>query len=295
MRYVFTVLIVTILSAGCVKDVDASDRTGDTVVELAHENYVDDASKDKAFAFTVNVRSESMNKDVPVTIVKPDCYRSGEDFPVVYILHGHSGNNNSWNREGHMERLADKYDVLVVMPDGGWNSWYFDSPITPEYKYETFVSKELVDYVDENFKTLPEPSARAITGNSMGGHGAFYNAIRHQDVFGNVGSTSGGVDFRPWPSNWEIAKRLGSKEEYPENWEKNTVINMTDQIKPGLNIIFDCGTEDFFYQVNCNLHKKLDEAGILHVFNTGPGGHSWSYWFDNIEKHFIFFNNNFRK
>jgi S-formylglutathione hydrolase FrmB len=184
---------------------------------------------------------------------------------------------------------------MVVIPDGGFSSWYFDSPIMPQYRYETFVTKELVPAIDDKYKTLADRKGRAITGNSMGGHGAFYLAIRHQDLFGSVGSMSGGVDIRPFPENWHIAKRLGTKEEYPENWENNTVINMTHLIKPGLNIIFDCGTGDFFYEVNCNLHDKLLEAEIPHDFYVRPGQHNWVYWYNAVKYQFQFFSDRFGK
>ena len=48
-----------------------------------------------------------------------------------------------------------------------------------------------------HISAIPEKRGRAITGLSMGGHGALWNAIRHKDVFGAAGSTSGGVDIRP--------------------------------------------------------------------------------------------------
>lgn len=243
----------------------------------------------------INVRSACMNKNVPVTVITPDCYAIGTAFPVVYLLHGYSDNHLKWAAGGHIEDLVNKHNVIAVMPDGGFSSWYFDSPMMPEYKYETFVSSELISYIDSHYKTIAKPSGRAITGNSMGGHGALYLAIRHQDIFGNAGSTSGGVDIRPFPNNWDIAKRLGPIDQYPENWENNTVINMTHLIGEDLNIIIDCGTEDFFYTVNCNLHSKLSESGIPHEFRTSPGNHSWTYWFGNIGHQFEFFKNNFSR
>jgi S-formylglutathione hydrolase FrmB len=165
----------------------------------------------------------------------------------------------------------------------------------PEYKYETFISKELIEYIDSNYSTVRDRKGRAITGNSMGGHGAMYNAIRHQDIYGSVGCLSGGVDIRPFPESWDIAKRLGTIQEHPENWENNTVINMTHLIKPGLNIIFDCGTGDFFYEVNCNLHDKLLEAEIPHDFYVRPGQHNWEYWYNAVKYQFQFFNDRFGK
>lgn len=244
----------------------------------------------------VAVRSESMDKDVPVTVITPDRYRKEKAFPVIYLLHGFSDNQTGWAKEGVVGKLSDQYGIIFVMPDGGYDSWYFDSTFTPEYQYETFVSKELIEYIDSNYKTIRDRKARAITGLSMGGHGAMFLGIRHQDTFGSMGSLSGGVDFRPFPTKWGIAKRIGSKDEYPENWEKNTVINLTHLLKPGaMNIIFDCGTEDFFYEVNCNLHDKLMREGIPHDFYVRPGKHNWTYWLSSIRFQVMFFNDCFRK
>ena len=243
----------------------------------------------------INVRSDKMNKDVPVTVITPDNYRKVKEFPMIYLLHGHSGNHTSWAAEGVVGELSDQYGIIFVIPDGGYDSWYFDSTFTPEYQYETFVSSELVKFIDQNYKTIKDRRARAITGLSMGGHGGLFLGIRHQDVFGSMGSTSGGVDFRPFPKKWGIAKRIGTKDEYPQNWEDNTVINMTHLLKPGaMNIIIDCGTEDFFFKVNCDLHEKLLKEKIPHEFYTRPGAHNWKYWLNSIKYQVLYFSNCFK-
>ena len=243
----------------------------------------------------INVRSDKMNKDVPVTVITPDNYKKVKEFPVVYLLHGYSGDHTSWAAKGVVGELSDLHGIIFVIPDGGHDSWYFDSKFTPEYQYETFVSSELVKFIDENYKTIKDRRARAITGLSMGGHGGLFLGIRHQDVFGSMGSTSGGVDFRPFPKKWGIAKRIGTIEEHPQNWDDNTVINMTHLLKPGaMNIIIDCGTEDFFYKVNCNLHEKLLNEGIPHEFYTRPGAHNWKYWLNSIKYQVLYFSNCFK-
>lgn len=251
------------------------------------------------FAFSekvVNVRSESMKKDIPVTVITPDSYDDKDAFPVVYLLHGYSDDYTGWAKKGVVGSLSDLHDIVFILPDGGYDSWYFDSRSTPEYQYETFVSKELISYVDSNYKTIRDRAARAITGLSMGGHGALFLAIRHQDVFGSAGSMSGGVDIRPFPDNWNIKTRLGSIEEYPQNWEDNTVINLTHLLQPdSLNIIFDCGTEDFFFEVNCNLHEKLMKEGIPHEFYTRPGSHNWTYWLNAIKYQVLFFSDRLKR
>jgi S-formylglutathione hydrolase FrmB len=237
-----------------------------------------------------------MNKDIDVRIILPDDYENLADMPTVYLLHGFSGNSTDWEKSGKVSRWVDQYDVILVLPDGGYDSWYFDAPEDPTYRYETFVSKELVEYIDSHYKSRKSRDFRAITGLSMGGHGAMYLSIRHQDIFGSVGSISGGVDIRPFPGNWGISKRLGTIEQKPENWEKHTVINLVDGLKNGaLNILIDCGSDDFFYKVNCNLHEKLRKVGIAHDFYIRPGAHNWDYWRNAIQYHLLYFSNCFKK
>lgn len=252
-----------------------------------------------ASAFTekeIFVRSDAMDKDIPVTVITPEGYDPGKSYPVVYILHGYSDDHRIWIKKGVVGDLADQYQVMAVMPDGGYSSWYFDSPMMPEYRYETFVINELIPYVDSNYSTIPDREGRAVTGHSMGGHGALYLSFRHQDVFGSAGAMSGGVDFRPFSHKWDISQRLGTIEEHPENWDQNTVINMTHLLTPdSLNIVFDCGTSDFFYEVNCNFHQKLLEENIPHEFHSRPGGHTWPYWMNAIKYHFLFFADRFKR
>lgn len=244
----------------------------------------------------VSVPSKKMNKDILVTVITPDGYEEGKEYPVIYLLHGYSDNHIAWTSRGVVPSLSDQYDIIFVLPDGGYDSWYFDSPVCPEYQYETFVSSELVEFIDNNYRTIRDRKGRAITGLSMGGHGAMYLGIRHQDIYGSMGSMSGGVDIRPFPQKWGISKRLGTIEEHPENWENNTVINLTHLLQPGaMNIVIECGSEDFFYEVNCNLHQKLLDAKIPHDFYSRPGGHNWTYWRNAIKYQTLFFNECFKQ
>ncbi len=240
------------------------------------------------------VYSPSMDKPIECRIVTPDNYDQGERLPAVYLLHGYSGDAKGWVEKYNICEMADQYSMIVVIPDGGFSSWYWDSPIDSSMKYETFVSKELIDYVDANYLTIADRKARAVTGLSMGGQGAMYLSIRNQDVFGAVGSMSGGVDIRPFPENWDMAKRLGTIEEHPENWEEFTVMNQLDRLQPkSLAIVFDCGVDDFFFDVNNALHEELTKRDIPHTYTTAPGAHTLQYWRTSLPHHFLFFNNFF--
>ena len=246
---------------------------------------------------TIRVESKVMHKTIKNIVVVPDDYQSTKTYPSVYLLHGAGGDFKDWvtNAPG-IKILSDLYKVIIVCPDGGVTSWYYDSPVDSTYKYETFVTKELLGYVDAHYATNKDKSARAITGLSMGGHGGLYLSLRHQDLFGAGGSMSGGVDIRPFPNNWDIAKRLGTLQSQPENWEKNTIVNMLDLLKnSSLKLIIDCGVNDFFYDVNSNLHKKLLEIKYPHDYIERPGVHNWSYWKNSVKYQFLFFNEFFTR
>ena len=246
---------------------------------------------------TIQVQSKAMNKIIKNVIILPDDYQPSKTYPVVYLLHGATGNYSDWVKKGPVvKKLADTYQFIIVCPDGGFNSWYWDSPVDNSYKYETFVAEELPAYIDSHYATIKDKSGRAITGLSMGGHGALYLAFRHQDLFGAAGSMSGGVDIRPFPNNWDIAKRLGSLEQNPETWDKYTVVNMVGLLKnSSLKLIFDCGVNDFFYNVNVNLHNELLEMKYPHDFIVRPGVHNWTYWNNAVKYQFLFFNIFFNK
>lgn len=237
---------------------------------------------------TVAVRSNSMNKDVEVVIVSPSGAK--QNTPVIYLLHGYSGNARSWiELKPNLPEIADQTGIIFVCPDGK-NSWYWDSPKNPSYKYETFVAKELVSYIDANYPVKKDRNGRAITGLSMGGHGALWLSLRNKDVFAAAGSTSGGVDIRPFPNNWEMSKQLGESSSNREVWEQHTVINQLDRLKNGdLAIIIDCGYGDFFYEVNQDLHKKLLKYQIDHEFQVRPGVHNGDYWRNSIDYQVLFF------
>ena len=151
-------------------------------------------------------------------------------------------------------------------------------------------------HTDKNYATIPEKNGRAITGLSMGGHGALWLAIRHKEIFGAGGSTSGGVDIRPFPKNWEMNKQLGDYESDKTLWDQHTVITQVDKIKDGdLALIIDCGEQDFFLEVNKALHKVLLEKNISHDFITRPGGHNGQYWNNSIDYQILFFDKFFKE
>lgn len=240
---------------------------------------------------SIMVPSTKMGREIPVTVVVPDGVE-GKKIPTIYLLHGYGGDEKAWMRVRNMSPLADQYGVLVVCPDGE-NSWYWDSPINKDSQFETFVSKELISYIDTHYPTFADRTARAITGYSMGGHGAMWCAMHHIDTFGAVGSLSGGLDIRPFPKSWKMQDQIGSAEN-SEVWDQHTCYNALDSLKDNqLAITIDCGVDDFFIEVNRNTHKKLMDMKIKHDYSERPGAHTREYWNNAVLYQTQFFNNYF--
>ena len=242
---------------------------------------------------TIAIYSNAMHKDLKCVVILPDDYSAGKNFPAVYLLNGYSGGYKDWVRP-NVKTTADEYGIIAVCVDGGYESWYFDSPADTSSKYETYISKEIPAYIDAHYRTIKDREHRAIAGLSMGGHGAMYLAIKHKDFFGACASMSGGVDFTPFPDNWAIAKVLGDYEHHKTLWEQNTVNYLVGFLKDkDLAISFECGTEDFFINVNRALHEKLLSLKISHDYAERPGAHNWTFWDNAILHQMLFFHNYF--
>ena len=85
-------------------------------------------------------------------------------------------------------------------------SWYVNSPVTGNW--EDFMVRELVPYIDGNFRTLPTRDSRGIAGDFMGGYGAIRFGMTHPDVFGSVYAlhpvgTGSGVQIMDSRPNWD--------------------------------------------------------------------------------------------
>jgi len=137
----------------------------------------------------------------------PDYERSDKKFPVVYCLTGFTGRGKMFlNDNAFAPNLAERMDKLIsdgtirpmiaVLPDcftyyGG--SQYINSSATGNY--EDYLTEEIIEFVDSNFRTIRDKNSRAVMGKSSGGYGALIMAMRHADKFGLACSTSGDAYF----------------------------------------------------------------------------------------------------
>lgn len=248
---------------------------------------------------TVEIHSGSMNKKIKTVVVKPEGYNAqgAKQYPVVYLLHGYGGNYRNWiSRVPHIKQLADQHEVIIVCPDGAIGSWYFDSPVDENYRYETFVGTEVPAFIDANYKTIANRKGRVITGLSMGGHGGMFIGFRHADQFSGCGSMSGALHVTGITRGYDVEKRLGDTAANKKYWQDWSVLKVIEQYpKDSLSIIIDCGIQDRIIGMSRAAHDKMLKLNIPHDYIERPGAHDWAYWRTAIDHQLLFFRKHFDK
>jgi S-formylglutathione hydrolase FrmB len=132
---------------------------------------------------------------VPVAVVLPVGYSSARRYPVLYLLHGAQGDEDSWIEYGGLmattARQAQQQRAIVVMPKTGVITGFATDWADGFRKDASFVSQTLVRWTDRTFRTIADRKHRAIAGYSGGGLSAAHIAERAPGVFGQLGVFSG--------------------------------------------------------------------------------------------------------
>lgn len=250
-----------------------------------------------AIVDTVSIFSNSMNRTRKCVVIVPGkTKQSATRFPTVYLLHGFSGNYRNWvERVPQLTAYADEYQTVIVCPDGEFSSWYFDSPVDSTMRYETYIAKEIPQYIESNYPVIKDRKARAITGLSMGGHGGLFLGFRHASYFGACGSMSGALVIESITRGYHVEKRLGDTTN-KERFRNYSIIKQMEQ-RPtdSLAIIIDCGTEDFVIEMSRQAHQKMLSLNIPHTYIERPGKHDWKYWATAVQYQLLYFRNYFHQ
>ena len=260
---------------------------------------------------TIAVYSPSMKKTLKAAISFPSGYENVEGrYPVVYLLHGGSGAFSDWHQKvtekGIVNQMAEEHKVLIVTPGVGPASYYYDSPLLDTVRYETYMIQELIPFIDKNYRTLAQKESRAITGLSMGGHGAITLAAKHPTLFIAAGSMSGvmnidtdlwkvGEDFRSLRKKGQI-EMLGPINYQGPLFNPYTAVGLVDQLKnQKVSLIIDCGVDDFLIETNRQMHSLLMEKKVAHEYIERPGAHTWNYWTEALPVQFFFLSKSLKR
>ncbi len=222
---------------------------------------------------------------MPILIyVPPGYYDSQRRYPVLYMLHGYGGPYTEWEKWGllanidPMIRQGEIPPMIAVMPEGEHSYWFNHAnvPGSDGKPWGDYVWKDVVGYVDANYRTLPRRESRAIGGLSSGGQGALMLGLTHPEVFNVVGAHS--------PSLREADGSLlyfGDQlyfNKYDPIWlVKNTKTALQ------LTIWMDDGEQDDVWgREIVRFHTLLNQLSIPHEWNTWPGTHQGTYWAPHV-------------
>lgn len=140
-----------------------------------------------------NLEKDAVDRDVFVFLPPGYAKEKRRRYPVVYALHGYSIGAEQWTHEIHVPQTIEgafaqgAKEMIVVLPDSKTlhnGSMYSSSVTTGDF--ETFISHDLVAYIDAHYRTIPQRMSRGLVGHSMGGYGATRIGMKHSDVFGSL-------------------------------------------------------------------------------------------------------------
>lgn len=254
-----------------------------------------------------NFESKAIGMPERYSVFLPPSYSKdpARMYPVVYFLHGLNNDDTSWtvDRYGDLQNqvenmiLAGKIpEIIMIHPDG--DSSFYCNYEDGSRRYEDLVDKELVQYVETNYRVKPGRLNRAIGGTSMGGYGALKIAMKFPDRYASVVGHSPIIFLGKNPL--DVPEEMKSSRYYQffsqimrpilgdpvrqELWDENNPLLLAKSGRlDSLHIYFDYGTDDRYNRTIGldkgvkELDRVLTEAGVAHTFREHPGEpHGWA-------------------
>jgi S-formylglutathione hydrolase FrmB len=207
-----------------------------------------------------------------------------ERYPVLYLLHGMPGRPLAFIQtvqmgvvEDTLTTLGRAQPLILVMPFGSTGSFTdkeWANGVGAGNGWATFVTRDLVRYVDAHYRTVPTRAGRAIGGLSEGGYGAINLAVQHPGMYSVVESWSGYVKPDPLRSIFGANLQLLAR-----NDPTLRLARVAPELrKLGTYFWFYSGTEDRYRVQNRAFARRLTRLGIPNLFFESHGGHNWALW-----------------
>jgi enterochelin esterase-like enzyme len=245
------------------------------------------------------MESKILDREVLYTVYLPPGYETDQrKYPVLYLLHGYTGNETDWIQFGNANYIADHAiaageitPMIIVTPDGR-NDWYVNSS-DGTVLYEDMFVKEFIPFIEKTYAVRGTKEFRVISGLSMGGHGSLILALRHPELFAVSAPLSAAIYTEgQWTSFTQdrydnyfgpiYGMGLEGEARLTGNFKKYSVLNIVEN-QPAdstarVKFYIDCGDDDFLTVGNSQLHILMNEKKIPHQYRVRDGAHNWTYW-----------------
>ena len=228
---------------------------------------------------SIKYESSALGKPRGMCIFLPAEYLKNpkQIFPVLYLRHGGGDNETSWTQSaGKADVILENLiaegkakPMLIVMTNGLTDgSWAGGSSKEGVEQLEQELLKDVIPYVEKNYRVRADKKSRAIAGLSMGGGQAYLIGLKNPDKFSYIGEFSAGLLS---DAKFDINERVPGAFANPAKLNKEISL-----------LYLACGKEDPRYQGHLALDYDLKTKGINHEFHDSSGGHEWRFWREQL-------------
>ncbi len=258
--------VVVLIGGGWCVYIIHFDRRGGTVTE---NGIVDSKILGEPMEFSV--------------YLPPDYALHDKSYPVLYLLHGFTGDHTTYPRKIGVKKVADEairsgkaVSMIIVMPRSR-GGMYENTP-NGRHSYEDYFFEELIPVIEKNYRVLKKKESRAISGHSMGGNGALLYALKHPTLFESCCVVGAAIDMNVLETDAPFTGENNLPEQLQHTAEALEAASPEERRSLIVRYDIDCGLEDGLLEVNTRLHVRMQELGITHEFHQRNGGHTWDYW-----------------
>lgn len=270
--------------------------------------------KDTSTTMKATFFSESLEKNMNVNVYLPPGYDKSTQYPVLYALHAYPFDEDHWFEALKLTEKADQLissgkiePIIIVSPKfdnswgintakeaGIWNGKPEDPKAWHEGLYESYLTQDLIHYVDTHFSTIPSRKGRYIGGASMGGFAALHIAFRNPQLFSKVGGHAPALflDNKMWKP---LQDEIFPTDEVRK--ERDPIYLAENQSLAKLEIYIDVGDQDDFQtpakKLNEVLSQKKTKSYEFHLIEGGH--HDDAYWSSQAEQYLLFYGDIDRK
>ena len=225
-----------------------------------------------------------------IFVYTPPGYDQGTlRYPVLYLQHGFGENEAAWSDQGHENFILDnliaahKAKPMIIVNENGMIGVHFQPPApdrpgsssnSPSSRavssyfmderytlFDRIVSTELIPFIDNHFRTIPDHNHRALAGLSMGGSQALRIGLNHLEQFGYIGAFSPAIAI------------VDTSKDY------DGILANPARVNGQLRLLWiGIGSDDFLFAPVRESHETLEKAGIKHVWFESSGAHVWTVW-----------------
>lgn len=227
--------------------------------EIQSENIPHGNISYHSFSDTTQGRTRGIN------VYTPPGYNEGElSYRSIYF---HDG--SEYVTLGYAQNILD-YMIFNEMIPPVIGVFVDPTNRMEEYMYdmdfmEMFVN-EIVPWIDNQYRTLPDAENRAVTGVSLGGLTSLLFTLHHPDIFGNCGAYSSAIWIGDLIQQYEASEVLPVK------------------------IYMDAGTyESSIYNSSILLLEVFENQAWEHQFKVWHEGHSWGAWRAHLDESLLYF------